>query len=304
MDVLSDGGIDDARRNAEWLIEKALGFRRAHLFAYPNEPVSETQAAALDAMLMRRLRHEPVQYIVDEAEFFGLRLHVTPAVLIPRPETEQVVEVALTLIAPVGRPRVLDVGTGSGCIPLAVQHERPEAEVHACDVSEAALEVATSNAVKLGLDVSFFRADVLADDFPQRTPPGLELLISNPPYVPRAEAPTLEPEVRDFEPGIALFVEDDPLQFYRALARHALVVLAPGGHVVVETHADFGSAVAHLFARSGLTAVRLLHDLADRPRIVTARRPALKERDEGGVFGHHRAVAADLAQPHLLDRAR
>ena len=260
--------VAEARRNAEWLLGEVLHTGRAMLYAHPERPVSPEAAAAFEAMLARRLQNEPLQYVLGHADFYGLRLQVTPDVLIPRPETEQVVEEVLRLLGAVPSPRVLDVGTGSGCIPLAVRHERPDAEVFACDVSPAALAVARTNAAAHRLDVAFMEADLLAPDFPARVPARLDMLVSNPPYVAQDEAAELASEVRDFEPHLALFAGDDPLRFYRALVRHAPALLAPGGYAVFETHAAYGEDVCALLAAAGFGAVTLRRDLAGLPRIA------------------------------------
>lgn len=269
---LQAAGVPEARRNSEWMLEAVLDCSRALLYAYPERLVPRPAVAAFGEMLARRLRREPLQYVVGFTDFYGLRLQVTPDVLIPRPETEQVVEAALALLRPLPSPRVLDVGTGSGCIPLALRQERPDAEVYACDVSPAALAVARANAEAAGLPVTFFEADVLAPSFTVHAPAGLDLLISNPPYIPQAEAETLEPEVRAYEPALALFAGDDPLRFYRVLVRHAGTLLRPGGLLVLETHADYGRAVCDLMQAAGLRAVRLANDLAGYPRIASGRR--------------------------------
>ncbi|MFN3597415.1 MAG: peptide chain release factor N(5)-glutamine methyltransferase [Rubricoccaceae bacterium] len=268
-DRLAGAGIEDARRTAEWMLEDVLGLSRTGLVAGLHEPVSGTAAGAFEALVARRLAREPVQYVLGHADFFGLRLYVSPAVLIPRPETEELVEDVLRRLAFTDHPWVLDVGTGSGAIALAVKHQRPDAEVFACDVSEAALAVARDNAERLGLDVTFCHADALTPAFADGVPATFHAVVSNPPYVPAAEAPTLEPEVRDFEPSAALFVPDaDPLVFYRALAGHAPRLLRPGGHLVCETHADYGSAVRDLFAEAGLCKATIRRDLAGRERIA------------------------------------
>lgn len=274
MRRLEEAGIGDARRNVEWMLGDLLHTGRAMLYAYPERPVPAGVAAAFEGLVERRLRREPLQYVLGYADFFGLRLRVSPAVLIPRPETEQVVEEALRLVAPVPAPRVLDVGTGSGCIALALKHRRPDAAVYACDLSDAALDVARQNADAHRLDVAFFQADVLAPAFADAAPGGLDLLVSNPPYVVRDEAPSLAPEVRDHEPDLALYAGDDPLVFYRALARHAPALLAPDGWVVFETHATYGAAVCALLEGAAFRDVALRQDLAGHPRIATARRPA------------------------------
>lgn len=267
---LAEAGVEAPQREAEWLACEALGCSRVHLLAYSERLAAPEQAAALAAFVARRRQGEPVQYIVGHTDFFGLRMQVSPAVLIPRPETEQVVEAALVRIAGTPAPRVLDAGTGSGCIALAIQHRRPDAAVAACDLHADALAVAERNAAALGLAVRFFEADVLAEDFTDRAPGGLDLLISNPPYVPDAEAPELAPEVREHEPHAALFSGPDPLRFYRALMQHARQLLAPGGHLVFETHADHGEAVWRLLEAEGFSGAVLQNDLAGRPRIAAA----------------------------------
>src|SRR5690606_1734301 len=226
------------------------------------------------ALLARRLRGEPLQYVLGHADFFGLRLRVTPAVLIPRPETEEVAEEALRRLDGRETPWVLDVGTGSGALALALKHRRPDAEVFACDVSEAALAVAADNAKRLGLAVTFIESDVLDAAFTRAAPPAFDLVVSNPPYVPEAERDDLAAEVRDHEPDEALFVpSEDPLLFYRALAARAPDLLKPGGWLVVAPHAEHGEAVRDCFGGVGLEGATLRRDLAGRPRIVSAHLP-------------------------------
>lgn len=265
---LDAAGVDEARRTAEWIVEDVTGARRVDLYARPDIVVEPGEAALVDRMLTRREAGEPVQYVLGSADFYGLTLAVTPAVLIPRPETETVVEHALARIADVEAPWVLDIGTGSGAIALAIKDQRPDAEVFAVDVSPEALAVAAGNADRLRLGVTFVQADALRPAFADEVPPAFALVISNPPYVPESEAPTLQRELAH-EPGTALFVPDrDPLVFYRALAGHALRLLTPGGWLVAETHADFGRQVARLFTEAGLVGVEVAADLAGRDRVV------------------------------------
>ena len=270
---LDAAGIEDARRNAEWMVEEATGATRAGLYARPDVVVEPAEAALVERYVARRATGEPVQYVLGHADFYGLRLTVTPDVLIPRPETEEVVEEALRRLQGCEAPWVLDVGTGSGAVALAVAHQRPDAQVFAVDVSSGALAVAAANADRLGLAVSFVEADALRPAFALDVPPTFDLLISNPPYVPEAERDGLQREVRDHEPGTALFVPDaDPLVFYRALAGHAEHLLRPGGWLVAETHADLGQQVGHLWTEAGLVEVAVLPDLARRDRIAVGRR--------------------------------
>lgn len=271
--TLEAAHLAEVHRTALWMLGEVLACSGAHLLAHPGREATPAQADALAAMLARRLQREPLQYILGYADFYGLRLRVTPAVLIPRPETEQVVEAALERLRGRRAPRVLDVGTGSGCIALTLKHERPDADVFACDLSEAALDVARKNARAHRLTVTFLQADVLAPDFPDKVPAPFYLLVSNPPYVGDDEAGTLAPEVRDYEPPQALFAGHDPLRFYRALVGHAGALLAPGGVLVFETHAYHADAVCALVTDSGCIDVRQQRDLAGHPRIVTAHRP-------------------------------
>ena len=270
---LAEAGVDDARRTAEWIVEDATGLGRAALVARPDAPVAPEAVAVVEAAVRRRAAGEPVQYVLGHADFYGLRLAVSPAVLIPRPETEAVVEEALRRLRDAEAPWVLDVGTGSGAIALAIASERSDAEVLAADVSAEALAVASANAERLDLAVTFVEADALRPSFAIDVPPTFDLLVSNPPYVPRSERPGLQTEVRDHEPGGALFVPDaDPLVFYRALAGHAERLLRPGGWLVAETHADFGRDVRDLWAGAGLADAEILPDLAGRDRIAVAQR--------------------------------
>ena len=282
---LAAAGVEEARRTAEWIVEHATGTRRLDRCARPETAVDAARAAEVERMVARRVAGEPVQYVLGEADFYGLTLTVTPDVLIPRPETETVVEHALARIAGVAAPWVLDVGTGSGAIALAIAHQRPDAVVVAADVSPAALAVAAGNAERLGLDVTWVQADALRPAFADGVAPTFTLLVSNPPYVPAAEAPHLQREVRDHEPGTALFVPDaDPLLFYRALAGHAERLLTPDGWLVAETHADFGPAVARLWAEAGLLETAIEPDLAGRDRIAVGRR-ADRSAQEGRAPG-------------------
>ncbi|NBC17164.1 MAG: peptide chain release factor N(5)-glutamine methyltransferase [Bacteroidetes bacterium] len=268
VDVLAEGGIEHPARNAEWMLMEVLDCRRVHLVTEGDRPVTPEHLARLDAMLARRLAREPLQHILGHAAFYGLRMRVSPDVLIPRPETEVVVQTALERIRDRRAPRILDLGTGSGAIALACAHERPDAAVVGCDVSPAALAVARSNAADLGLDVTFIQADVLKPDFEKQFEERFDLVVSNPPYVPPDEAEALAPEVREHEPPLALFSSDDPIQFYRAIVRHAPALLVEDGWLVLETHADYGPAVADLLENAKVSDVQLINDLAGRSRVV------------------------------------
>ncbi len=272
--ALREAGIERPLREAAWLLAEALGLRRLALHTEPEHPVGEDERARAEALLARRAAGEPLQYVLGHTDFYGLRLRVTPAVLIARPETEEVVEEALRLIDAVPQPRVLDAGAGSGCIACAVKHARPDARVVACDVSRAALAVAAENAAAHRLDITFRRVDLLAGEAAERLGDPFDLILSNPPYLPEAERAMLPPDVRDHEPPEALFCAGDPLLFYRKLAADAHRLLTRGGRLDVETHAHHAGAVRDLLTASGLEGVHLRPDLAGRPRIAHARRSA------------------------------
>lgn len=266
--------MDSPRRTAEWLIEDLGGIARESLYTDPDEGLPEEARRQLEQAVERRVRGEPLQYILGHTDFYGLRIGLSPEVLIPRPETEEVVEAALGAIRGVEAPWVLDVGTGSGAIALAIASQRSSAEVFAVDVSPTALAVARANAGRLDLPITFVEADALSAGFTQRVPPTFHLVVSNPPYVPESERPEMQPEVREHEPALALFVPDsDPLVFYRALLRHAEAILHPGGWLVVETHAHHGEDVLELFTASRLADCELVNDMAGRPRTVRGCRP-------------------------------
>lgn len=269
---LRDAGREAPRRTATWLLMDVLDCSRTSLVVDPDAVVGPAAAERFERMVDRRVAGEPLQHVLGYDDFFGLRLSVSEDVLIPRPETEEVVEYALACLDDrngSSPPRVLDVGTGSGCIALAIAHERPDADVHACDVSRAALDVARGNAERLDLDVTFRRADVLADDVVDAVGVSdVDLLVSNPPYIPDDEVDDLPAVVREYDPAVALFAGDDPLRFYRALALLAPRLCSPGGHLVVETHADFADGVETVFRDAGLRDVTVRRDLAGRPRIA------------------------------------
>ncbi len=252
-------GIDTPRLDAELLVGKALGMTRQELYADSRRELSEVELHAAEALLARRERREPAAYILGEWGFRRLTLEVDPRVLVPRPETEVVVERCLELLRGLDAPAVLDVGTGSGAIALAIADEHPGARVTAIDVSAEALEVARENASALGLQVSFERRD-LRDGLRGR----YDLVVSNPPYVAAEEIDALEPEVRDWEPRTAT-VGDDHTE---VLAAAATEVLEPGGWLVLEVAAGRAAEVVALLASRGYEQIRAGQDLAGRDRVV------------------------------------
>jgi len=265
-------GTDEAHRSAEWIAEEVTGLRRALLYAYPEQPVSAEVAARAGALAARRAAGEPLQYVIGHVNFRGLRVHVGPGVLIPRPETEELAGHGLAALDGRLSPRVLDAGTGSGCLALALKSEHAGAHVTALDVCPDALAIARANATALGLDIAFVEADLLAPTLPIL--PGLDLIVSNPPYIPDGEACTLDAVVLDHEPHVALFTGADPLVFYRALARHGAALLRSGGVLWAEAHLDFAEEAAACFALPAWAHATVHNDAARRPRFIEARRAA------------------------------
>ena len=270
-DKFRQAGIDSAEADARLLMAYALGVDRAELIANGGRALTVEQAEAIDALAARRLRREPVARIFGHKEFWSLSLQIGPAVLVPRPETETVVEAALDAVARGARPmaqlRILDIGTGSGALLLALLSELPNAVGTATDISAAALDVARANAERSGLAG---RCTFIACDIAAGVPGPFDLIVSNPPYVVHGEIASLAPEVRDYDPALALDGGADGLDAYRAIAAQARGLLAPGGKLIVELGAGQEAAVRALFTKAGLTAAAVLNDLAGIPRALTA----------------------------------
>ncbi len=217
-------------------------------------------------LINRINQHEPLQYIFGEADFFGRMFNVNPSVLIPRPETELLIEEVLK-DQPKG-VRILDVGTGSGCLAITLKLEIPDSKVYAIDVSEMALKTAEENAKKLKAYVEFIHADFLAANLDL---PPFDILISNPPYVRQTEKDSMNENVLNFEPHLALFVPDNkPLLFYKAIAQKGKGLLIPGGKILVEINSLFGEEVKHVFEQGGYRSVETIKDLDGKDRIITA----------------------------------
>jgi release factor glutamine methyltransferase len=254
-------GVDSPRLDAELIVSRTLGLSRLELYTGFDRPLTEAERDALRPLVERRGRREPLAYVLGEWGFRRLTLKTDARALVPRPETEVVVERALAAIAGLAAPRVIDVGTGSGAIALAIADEHPGSLVSASDVSSEALALARENAERLGLTVRFAEASLLAGEVGP-----FDLVVSNPPYVSEAELPTLMPEVRDFEPRLALVGERSG-----ELAAAARDVLAPGGALVLESHAELARGVAVLLTELGFEEATITRDLAGRERVVEAR---------------------------------
>jgi release factor glutamine methyltransferase len=266
---LARAGVADDDLDAELLLRHVTGWDRAALLAQLDRDVATAEAEAFDAAVARRAAREPLQYVTGLQWFWKSEFVVSPAVLIPRPETEGLVELALQLLRDVRDPVVTDVGTGSGCIAVSLALERPDAAVHATDVSRAALDVAAQNARRLGARVHFHEADLLAGA--ASWAPACDLILSNPPYVDRSD-PRLMPEVRDHEPAVALFPPGDALFYFRRLARDAAPYLTPGGGIAFEVGAGQAAAVSDLLRAEGYEHIAAHDDLRGIPRVLGARR--------------------------------
>jgi len=259
-----------ARLDAGTLLLHALGRERAWLLAHPDEEVAEKDQKSAEELIERRLRGEPIQYITGECEFYGLPFHVNRDVLIPRPETEHLVEEVLELASRFASARIVDVGTGSGAIAVALAHHLRSAHITAIDCSAAALEVARGNARRngVGAKVRFAAGDLLApvahDQF--------EIVVSNPPYVPESDRASLAVEVREFEPAVALFAGGDGLSVSRRLIAQAREVLVPGGWIALEIGQGQAEAVRALLADAGYGEIAFIPDLQGILRVAAARR--------------------------------
>ncbi len=276
--TLAAGGVakDDARQDAALLARWVLGWSQAEWLTRQREEAPGTFRDAFESAILRRSRREPVAYITGVREFYGRTFRVTPDVLIPRPETELVVEETLAIQAGrrhahgSGAPRIADVGAGSGCLAVTLALELPSAHVLAIDVSEPALRVAHENARALGAAdrFEFWRGAFL----PRGIPP-LEVIVSNPPYVAERDLDSLPEEVRTFEPARALFAGPDGLRVIRALLPEATASLRPGGWLVMEIGAGQADAVSRLVNDTGtLTVHHIRPDLQSIPRVVIARK--------------------------------
>ncbi len=295
--------VPSPRLNAELLATFVLGRDRSYLYAHPERELTQEEQHRYNEVIRERARGCPTQYITGHQEFWGLDLLVSPAVLIPRPETEHLVETVLELVRSeyqdhqargrdttaecarmdTGRVRIVDVGTGSGCIALALASELPQAEIHACDLSGDALEMARVNAARLGLGghVLFRQSDLLETYLSEsaeegRKAPSFDLVVSNPPYVGEQEWDKVQRQVREFEPRMAVFSGKEGLDIYRRLVPQAHAALRPGGWFVVEIGFSTERQVKELLSlEAGWSEVQTTPDLQGIPRVVAARKAVL-----------------------------
>lgn len=259
----------EKRAIVRWLMEDRLGHSLAEIQSGINVDKDE---AAFESDLRRINRHEPLQYILGHMDFYGRRFSVSPAVLIPRPETELMVHHVINTVGKSFSGKVIDIGTGSGCIAISLALELPQSQVFATDIDLAALNIATQNAANLGARVTFLQHDILHEPLPLQQ---LDVVVSNPPYILEAERSSMSKNVTAFEPPGALFVPDrNPLVFHRAIAQKAATALNPGGLFVMELNEELGPETAECVMRAGYSGVALLKDLDGKNRFVTGSLPS------------------------------
>lgn len=276
----------EAANIADWVMEHVTGWKKIDRIIHKQAPLLPDRLTQLEQYTAALLTHKPVQYVLHEAWFCGMPFYVDEHVLIPRPETEELVgwvveegsrkyEVGsmkpgeLSYFLPATSClSILDIGTGSGCIPIALKKKLRKAEVYSCDVSDAALAVAKKNAATQQTDIHFLQADFLNPGTWQQLPE-VDIIVSNPPYVPQSDEVFMQPNVLQYEPHVALFVpNDDPLLFYKAIARFAQQKLLPGGRIYAEIHEDLGEKTKALFLAEGFADVEVRKDLQGKDRMI------------------------------------
>jgi release factor glutamine methyltransferase len=260
----------EARALARIVIEDVMHLSFTKAMAGLCGEMSAEQMRTLSDTMARLKRHEPIQYIIGGTEFCGLPIKVNSSVLIPRPETEQLVEIATTVLDEECPVRVMDACTGSGCIAVAVKSLRPKWEVSACDISAGALETAKLNAELNNAEISFSQFDLLTGEFPAGR---YDMIVSNPPYVMNKEKATMSNNVLEYEPSVALFVDDDnPLVFYKALASWGQLALGKGGVLLVEINHLLADETMEVFVAQGYAGVKAVDDCFGKPRFVICRK--------------------------------
>jgi release factor glutamine methyltransferase len=268
IDRLTAAQVGSPRMNAEVLLMFTLGCDRAHLYAHPERELSPDETSRYDEALSQRAQGIPSQYITGHQEFWGMDLIVTPAVLIPRPETEHLIETLLPLAQGMPHPKIVDVGTGSGCIALALAKELPGVVIEATDISPEALEIAKANASRHGLEsrIVFHETDLL-----EGLPKEFDFVISNPPYVGESEEEQVQLEVRKFEPRNAVFAGASGTEVIERLIFQAGNKLKPGGRLIIEISGTIVEQVRRLMV--DWDEVQIKNDLQKIPRVAIARVP-------------------------------
>ena len=263
---LKEKKIDNPRAEIEWLLCALLDCNRLNVYLRFEEPLSQSQLTTLRSWVKRRLKNEPLQYITGSCDFYGRQFLINSQVLIPRPETERLIDIAIEKMKGIDSPTILDVGTGSGCIATTLGLEIPASKVLGLDVSLDALEVANENKAKLcSENVLFIEMDIL-NTFPEKL---FDLLVSNPPYIPKNEMENLMKDVKDFEPVIALEDENNGFTFYKRFAEIGRTLVKPGAWFVLEVGmGDHPSMVQSIFSNSGYLNVELIKDYNGDNRVL------------------------------------
>jgi release factor glutamine methyltransferase len=262
----AEKGIEEPRLEAELLLTRVLHKDRVYLYTHYEAPVNQQERGQYRELIKRRVKGEPVAYILGVKEFMSLEFSVSPSVLIPRPETELLVEKALEILSSRTTARVCDIGTGSGAIAVSLAYYAPQIEVKAVDISAAALEIARQNAEQHGVKIDFFHGDLLEPFDEER----FDLVVANLPYISELEYQSLSPEVRLFEPELALLGGEDGLEPYRRLISVAGNYLKPQGYILFEIGAAQGEAAREML--TGFVQVELIPDYAGHDRILLGRR--------------------------------
>jgi len=265
-DYFKSKGFESPKKEIEWLLCDLLNYKRIDLYVQFEQPIHRPQLKQLKEWIKRRIGREPLQYITGKTEFYGHKFNITTDVLIPRPETERVVDVALYSIGNIKTPKVLEVGSGSGCIAIAMGAERNDALIESVDVSESAITQAEKNADLNELS----NIDFKVMDFLKEIPEGrFDLLVSNPPYIPEKEMSETMPEVHQYEPKIALTDERDGLTFYRRFAEVGKSLIKPGGWMVLEVGlGKHPSKAVDIFQTAGYTQLELIPDYNSDERVL------------------------------------
>jgi release factor glutamine methyltransferase len=264
--------VDEIQQLVFRVLEHELGLSTTEILMEKEVEISTETLTRINDIVERLNRNEPIQYIFGEAEFLGRKFLVNASVLIPRPETEELVKLVPHPAAPYptgpNEINIIDIGTGSGCIAITLKAFMPQANVYATDISEDALAIARQNVERLEPEVQLIKHDILQEDIPVTA---VDIVVSNPPYIAHYEKQAMQQNVVAYEPHVALFVQDDdPLQFYKAIALRAKKVLKPGGKVLVEINERLGEDTAKVFEAEGYSDISIIKDISNKDRIVTA----------------------------------
>lgn len=264
----------EADAMASLVLSDLTGYSKAKLKAFADDRISQEHQLQLHQILKELATGKPVQYVLDHADFYGLDFKVTPATLIPRPETEELVQWVLETLSDVNQPTVLDIGTGSGCIPITIKHQMPDSKVFAIDISSDALTVAIDNARMNEVEVTFVEADILNMQAEEIEKQNYQVIISNPPYVTETDKLQMHKNVTEFEPHTALFVPDiNPLLFYIAITDFAATHLTKGGFLFFEINESYGTETIEMMKQKGFVNAELRQDLMGRDRMIRAEWP-------------------------------